>query len=102
LEQNIRLLEQTVRTTWNDVNALTTQLKPSQDLLEASDEVVSSYLRQFQVGRKMWLDVLNAQREKTNARYALTDIETPLLFSKIRLLLLVGAVRPGSMGAIYE
>jgi adhesin transport system outer membrane protein len=102
LEQNVRLLEQTVRTTWNDVNALTMQLKPSQDLLEASDEVVSSYLRQFQVGRKMWLDVLNAQREKTNARYALTDIETPLLFSKIRLLLLVGAVRPGSMGAIYE
>ena len=102
LEQNIRLLEQTVRTTWNDVNALTMQLKPSRDLLEASDDVVSSYLRQFQVGRKMWLDVLNAQREKTNARYALTDIETPLLFSKIRLLLLVGAIRPGSMDAIYE
>lgn len=102
LEQNKRQLEQSILSTWNDVNALAVQLKPSRDLLEASDDVVASYLRQFQVGRKMWIDVLNAQREKTNARYALADIEAPLLLAKLRLLLLVGAVRPDSLTAIYD
>ena len=102
LEQYKRQLEQDVLSVWNDVNVLSAQLKPSRDLLEASDEVVASYLRQFQVGRKTWIDVLNAQREKTNARYARADIEAPLLSAKLRLLLLVGAVRPDFMTAIYD
>lgn len=102
LEQNTRLLEQNVLSLWNDVNALSAQLQPSRSLLDASDDVVSSYLRQFQVGRKVWIDVLNAQREKTNASYALADIEAPLLLAKLRLLLLVGAVRPDSLTAIYD
>ena len=102
LDQNRRQLEQSVRSNWNDVNALQSQLKPSRDLLEASDDVVASYLRQFQVGRKAWLDVLNAQREKTNAYYALADLEAPLLLAKLRLLLLVGNIRPDALTAIHD
>lgn len=32
-------------------------------LVTATDAVVSSYIRQYTVGRKSWLDVMNAQRE---------------------------------------
>jgi outer membrane protein, adhesin transport system len=32
-------------------------------LVAATDAVVSSYIRQYTVGRKSWLDVMNAQRE---------------------------------------
>jgi len=42
------------------------------------------------VGRKNWLDVLNAQREQAQAGYSLSDLEYPLMLSNIRLLLLAG------------
>lgn len=102
LEQHRRQLEQAIQTGWSEVNALAAQLQPSRALLAATDEVVDSYLRQFQVGRKSWLDVLNAQREKTNARYTLADLEGPLLQAKLRLLLLAGAIHPESMTAIHD
>lgn len=102
LEQTLRQLEQTVKSGWDEAQALEQQLQPSRALLAASDEVVDSYLRQFQVGRKTWLDVLNAQREKTNARYALADTEAPLQLARLRLLLLAGAIQPDSMTAILH
>lgn len=102
LERNRRQLEQSIQTGWSEVGALSGQLAPARALLSATDEVVDSYLRQFQVGRKTWLDVLNAQREKTNARYALADTEAPLMLAKLRLLLLAGVVQPDSMIAIHD
>jgi adhesin transport system outer membrane protein len=102
LERHRRQLEQSIQTGWSEVGALSTQLSPTRALLSATDEVVDSYLRQFQVGRKTWLDVLNAQREKTNARYALADTEAPLMLAKLRLLLLAGVVQPDSMIAIHD
>jgi adhesin transport system outer membrane protein len=60
------------------------------DLLIGAEEIVASYLRQFQVGRKNWLDVLNAQREKAQAEYSFSDLEYPLMLSNVRLLLLAG------------
>lgn len=97
LEQHQRELEQSVRTSWNELGSLMAQLEPARSLLGAADEVVESYLRQFQVGRKTWLDVLNAQREKTNARYTLADIEAPLLLAKLRLMVLTGQLQPDQM-----
>lgn len=97
LEQHQRELAQSVRTSWNELGSLTAQLEPARSLLGAADEVVESYLRQFQVGRKTWLDVLNAQREKTNARYTLADIEAPLLLAKLRLMVLAGVLQPDHM-----
>jgi adhesin transport system outer membrane protein len=85
-----RQLTQQVRSAWADSQALGEQIGPMRALLAGSDEIVASYLRQFQVGRKSWLDVLNAQREKTQAYYTLADLEYPLLHSRVRLLLLAG------------
>jgi len=97
-----RRLIQTVSSAWAELQALTRQLEPARALLGGTDEVVASYLRQFQVGRKNWLDVLNAQREKTNAHYALADIEFPLESARVQLLLLVGALHAKNLSAIHE
>lgn len=44
-----------------------------------SENVLASYLRQFQAGRKTWLDLLNAARELAQNEYALTDARSSLV-----------------------
>jgi len=90
IDAHDRRLTQSVRTSWTEIVALTAQIEPSRKLLLGSEDIVASYLRQFQVGRKNWLDVLNAQREKTQAEYAFTDLEYPLMLASFRLVLLAG------------
>ena len=97
IETHDRQLTQTVRSTWSESKALAAQLAPVRALLTGSDEIVASYLRQFQVGRKNWLDVLNAQREKTQAYNSLADIEYPLLLSQVRLLIAAGQLNAAQL-----
>lgn len=92
IEAQERLLSQQMRTGWSDAKALLGQIEPVRALALGSNEIVDSYLRQFQVGRKNWLDVLNAQRERTQAQYAITDLEIPLQQTLVRLLLLAGLI----------
>lgn len=102
MEVHERQLTQTISTTWSEMQALQRQLAPARALLGGTDEVVESYLRQFQVGKKNWLDVLNAQREKTNAHYALADIEFPHQQAQVQLLLLAGHINAQSVNAIDD
>jgi len=44
-----------------------------------SSAVRESYERQFQGGKKSWLDLLNAVREMTQNEYALADAKTGLM-----------------------
>ena len=85
-----RQLAQAVRSAWVDLQAQRLQLEPSRLIAQSTDDVVASYLRQYQVGRKTWLDVLNAQRETTQARYVVADLEAGALSAQLRLLLLGG------------
>ena len=97
-----RELAQQIQTLWGDAQTLASQVGPVKALLTGSNEVVESYLRQFQVGRKNWLDVLNAQREKTQAQYALADIESPLLLTHAQLLILTGTLTPQNLDTLDE
>lgn len=97
-----RVLANQIRATWAEVNALNSQLKPVRALLVSAEEVVASYLRQFQVGRRNWLEVLNAQREKFQSYNSLTDIEIPLEVAKFKLLLLAGQINPESLQLLNE
>ena len=97
-----RVLRNQIRATWAEMNALTDQLEPVRALLVSSEDVVASYLRQFQVGRRSWLEVLNAQREKFQAYNTLADIEYPLEYAKLRLLLQAGQVRADALNLLNE
>lgn len=92
IEAHDRVLAQQVRSLWAERSAILLQLEPVRGLLTASNDIVASYLRQFQVGRKNWLDVLNAQRESTQARYSLADLEAPLLRIETQLLIFTGHI----------
>lgn len=63
------------------------QLTYQRDAVNAADLVVQSFLRQFEVGRKTWLEVLNAQRELHETRLQLVQIRRTLWSAEIRLAL---------------
>jgi adhesin transport system outer membrane protein len=67
------------------------QLKRSQvEAVEAVEGTMASFMRQYQSGRKTWVDVLNTQRELTELRYQLARIETDWLILSLRVAALIG------------
>ncbi|PUE27540.1 TolC family protein [Limnohabitans sp. Jir72] len=76
----------------SELDALAAQIEPAKALLEGTTEVVESYVRQYQVGRKNWLDVLNAQREKTQALYNQADTQYGHQLAKVRLMIMTGDI----------
>lgn len=95
-------LEAQVKSTLTELDAMAAQLQPARVLLDGTAEVVESYLRQYQIGRKNWLDVLNAQREKTNALYNLADMQYGLQLAQVRLMIQTGELRSDALTAIHD
>lgn len=54
---------------------------------DAADAVIASFLRQFEAGRKSWLEVLNAQREALDTRLSLVQQRRSLWQANTRLAL---------------
>lgn len=88
-----RQLTQRLRTAWADYKTLSAQLQPALDSAAGSEMIVASYVRQFQVGKKNWLEVLNSQRERAQAQYVLADVESPLQLAGVKLLVISGLIR---------
>lgn len=83
---------------WSELQSAYRQRGPAQRIAHATAEVVESYLRQYTVGRKSWLDVLNAQREAIQAKYTLVNAETNLMSAHYRLQVLLGKINATSLG----
>ena len=98
LEAEKRDLSRQIKSAWNEYTSVSIQLEPSKKLVEATNSVVDSYLRQYAVGKKSWLDVLNAQREATQARNTLVDFEVLYLTSLYRLNILLNEINPKLLG----
>jgi len=97
-----RTLEANVRSALADIEAFRLQEGPAKELLTNSTEVLDSYLRQYQVGRRNWLEVLNVQREKTQAAYNLADVLYGLQASQIKLMLLTGDLHGQQLSAVND
>jgi adhesin transport system outer membrane protein len=97
-----RQLTSSVNSSLSEIRNLSNQLTPAKVVLQGTEEVVESYLRQYQIGRKGWLDVLNAQREKIQARAALADVTFNLESSKLRFMLLTGDITPNNLQSIHD
>ena len=63
------------------------QLTFQGDAVNAAELVLQSFLRQFEVGRKTWLEVLNAQRELHETQLQQVQIKRTLWAAEIRLAL---------------
>jgi adhesin transport system outer membrane protein len=97
-----RQLEQQVRTALADLDALAQQVEPARLLVTATEDVVASYLRQYQIGKKNWLDVLNALRESAQAHYSALDVSSSTQSLQLRLMLLTGPMNAQALGQIHD
>lgn len=97
-----RQLALQVRTALSDLEALGQQVVPAQLLVSATEDVVASYLRQYQIGKKNWLDVLNALRENAQASYSAIDVDNSTQLLTLRTLLLTGQLGLDNLSAIHD
>ena len=102
LESLERQLTAQAATSLNELDALQAQIGPAQALEAGTAEIVDSYLRQYQVGRKNWLDVLNAQREKTQALFSLADARYGLQLAQVRLMILTGDILSQPLNNLHD
>ena len=106
LRDNLKALELEIRrqveVAWQKVSAAEMQLNPSKQLVKSTQKVVDSYLRQYTVGKKSWLDVLNAQRELIQARQALVDHEAMLSLSFFKMQILIGDLNRKTVASYHE
>jgi adhesin transport system outer membrane protein len=102
LETLERNLNAQVVSALSELQALESQLEPAKALLSGTTEIVESYLRQYQIGRKNWLDVLNAQREKTQALYSEADTRFGQQSAKVRLMIMTGDINAHQLTALHD
>jgi adhesin transport system outer membrane protein len=65
-------------------------------------DIGASYSRQYNVGRKNWLEVMNSAREKLQAEIALADVNAALVASSWRLSLAILGVSPFGLAIDIE
>ena len=63
---------------WRKKESLESQLQPLRDLEIASRAIFESNLKQFSIGKRSWLDVLNSVRDMTDSALSRTDAEIGL------------------------
>ncbi len=54
------------------------------------EETLASFMRQYDTGRKSWIDLLNTQRELTELRYQQVQIDNDRLILSLRVAALIG------------
>ncbi|OGW36493.1 MAG: RND transporter, partial [Nitrospirae bacterium GWD2_57_9] len=59
-------------------------------LVAATQETLDSFMRQYDAGRKSWVDVLNAQKELADARQAMEQTKSSLMEFSLRLGVSIG------------
>jgi len=80
----------------NEINRATRSLLTDRDmvrqliqlygsLVKSTGQTLDSYTRQYEAGRKSWLDLLNVQREHANARLSLAQVNTRYAQACLRL-----------------
>lgn len=70
---------------WNEWVAARLRQENAVQSRAMSTEVFESYTRQYVIGRKSWIDVLNAVREATQSQFALEDARAQVIAASLRL-----------------
>lgn len=83
-----RLIEQIVRSDFAQANTFQLRVKSLMRSVETAQQVADSYERQFPVGRKSWLDVMNAVRDLVNTEVQLADTKAAHLVVTWRLAII--------------
>jgi len=97
-ERDSKVLESLERlmTLLDDTQELDERIDALMRSVTSAVQLHESYLRQFVIGRKTWVDVMSATRERMHQSYALHEAIASLDASLWRLELLAGLVDLGS------
>lgn len=85
-------LSNKVRADWNQYYAELKQAEVLNNLVETSQGIYDSYLRQYTVGKKTWIEVLNAKKEATQARYLFAESQWNSFMAGVRLQISTGMI----------
>lgn len=80
---------------WNEWKAARLREENAARSRTMSTKVFESYTRQYVIGRKSWIEVLNAVREATQSQFALEDARAQRIAASLRLQAQVGTLRQG-------
>ncbi len=87
-EAALRDLRTEVADAWYEVEAARARLASARLNRDSSARVAESYRRQYVIGQKTWLDVMNAVREAANAALSVEEARADELRASLRLALL--------------
>lgn len=73
-----------------DEEMLRRVLESGELLVTATENTMESFLRQYDAGRKTWVDVLNTQRELADAWQGVEQTRSSLLETRLRLMAMLG------------
>ena len=88
-----------VRVDWNKVRSSSQQIDVIKELVVAARDTYESSVRQYAVGRKNWVEVLNARKEYAAAKNSLIDEEWGGYLSKVKLDIACGC---GSISPLLD
>jgi adhesin transport system outer membrane protein len=83
-------IEQSVRGVHAELFGLDAQITALNANIDAATEVIDSFIRQYNIGKRTWLDVLNAQREISDSKLQLANTQHRRVAAHYRLMILTG------------
>lgn len=86
-----------INTFWNMYKAESSQVEVLSNLTETSKGVFLSFVRQYDLGKKTWVEVLNAKKEATLSKYQLAESQWNAFLAGLNLEVYTGMVNPNSM-----
>ncbi len=78
-------VRRSIRSLLSDRDMLRELVELNRGLVASTGATLASYLRQYEAGRKSWLDLLNTQQEHARARLALEQVRSGFLQNGLRL-----------------
>ncbi|MBF0178918.1 MAG: TolC family outer membrane protein [Magnetococcales bacterium] len=94
MEQTRRAIQEAVETAWDQWRATRDRVTYLKQHTAISKEVTESYHTQFKMGKRTWLDVLNAENELFVAKTSLVGEELSDIKIFCQLLANMGLLRP--------
>jgi adhesin transport system outer membrane protein len=85
-DRSLRQLEESVRLAWAALQATSAQLPLLRRQVDAAIATRDAYAKQFNIGQRTLLDLLNAENEVSQARQSVVNAEAERLLAQYRLL----------------
>jgi adhesin transport system outer membrane protein len=91
-DRTIRQLEESIRLAWAAYQATSAQLPLMKLRVEAAKATRAAYEKQFEIGQRTLLDVLNSENEVIQGRESIVNATADRLLAQYRVLEAMGAL----------